>query len=392
MRGSDKSFTPWMKKVWGDGTGVPVPPNLGGERTVRKKSPPKPRAEVADAAAAADGGGMRRALLIGLLAQPAFFLGAQTLSGGMAKPLPAAKEKKLVESRDSYLDGDAVTAPALEIELLELLEEEESGPARDAKVTTLVAALEERGGTQIFASAGSGRWVLPWVGAWERVWTNSSDSSFLGGPARTSFQRKGVALEQVSARQFVYGPGEGGMVIEYLSAYQGDETAPIKFLLTRPGTVTNLGENVFRLDFPTALDEYEVFYDKTKGRDRLANCVETLNADGSPTGLLNCQPTDGGAERGGPAGELLVRTTYLSERFWIQRDARDASRVVVLTRTETRSVMDRRGLVADGQLKPSDDEATRYGKLLFGESIQDYSGWDAQQTKMMQEKNKLLSK
>jgi len=82
----------------------------------------------------------------------------------------------------------------------------------------------------------------------------------------------------------------------------------------------------------------------------------------------------------------------LSERLWILKDAKDESKVAVFTRTETRSVMDRRGLIADGQLKPSDDEAVRYGKLLFGESIQDYSAWDGQQAKLKAEKDKLLSK
>ena len=86
------------------------------------------------------------------------------------------------------------------------------------------------------------------------------------------------------------------------------------------------------------------------------------------------------------------RGADLSERFWILRDARDERRVAVFQRTETRSVMDRRGLVADGQLKPSEDEAIRYGKLLFGETLQDYAGWDEKQAKMMREKDKLLSK
>ena len=47
--------------------------------------------------------------------------------------------------------------------------------------------------------------------------------------------------------------------------------------------------------------------------------------------------------------------------------------VAVFQRTATRSVMDRRGLVADGQLKPPDDEQVRYGKLLFGETLQEYA-------------------
>ena len=45
-------------------------------------------------------------------------------------------------------------------------------------------------------------------------------------------------------------------------------------------------------------------------------------------------------------------------------------------RTETRSVLDRRGLVATGQLNPPKDETIRYGRLLFGETLSDYAGWD----------------
>ena len=402
MKGG-RGWTSWQKKVWGDGSGEFVPPNLGGERVVRTAKA-KPQGKSAAASVRPRGGegseegfSVRRALIVGVLAQPAFFFGAQQLSSpqSFGSLGDGGKRAKLVEEADSYYDGDAVTAPELETTLLELLEERAPGVERDATAAKLVATLEERGGTQIFASAGQGRWVLPWVGGWERKWTNVADASYLGGPKETSFSKRGIALDQVSARHFVYGPGEGGITIEYLYAYQGDLNAPIKFLLTRPGSVTNLGDNVFQLDFPKVLDEYEVFYDRTKGADRLANCVPTLNANGNPTGLLECSPIESGAERGAPASTLLIKTTYLSEKLWIQRDARDESKVArtalpaprpslltapratwqvtVFTRTATRSVMDRRGLVADGQLKPSDDEATRYGALLFGETIQDYS-------------------
>ena len=87
---------------------------------------------------------------------------------------------------------------------------------------------------------------------------------------------------------------------------------------------------------------------------------------------------------GGPSVKgLTLHTTYLSDRMWILRPfgegaslaARSMDEFVVLRRTETRSVVDRRGLIADGQLKPPDDEGIRYGKLLFGETLSDYGGW-----------------
>ena len=54
--------------------------------------------------------------------------------------------------------------------------------------------------------------------------------------------------------------------------------------------------------------------------------------------------------------------------------------MAVFERTDTRSVFDRRGLVADGQLRPPSDESIRYGRLLFGESLQDYQGWEDKET------------
>ena len=336
MRGSPsdftKAFSDFQKKAWGDGAGMAVPPNLGGERVVRKTS--KPPSAPATLSTGDGAFTTRKALVLGLLAQPVFYLGAQSLNNrpalsnggaGAGAPMLApggGRRGRRVALEDidegSYYDGDAVTSPALEIELLELLEDTKgprgaAGMKPDPKIdpiaNKLITTLEGRGGTQIGASAGEGRWVLPWVGGWERVFTNSNDATFTGGPRVSSFNKGGTNVEQVSGRWFVYGPGEGGICVEYLHAYQGDDKAPVKFLLTRSGKVTNLGGNVFQLDFEKALDEYEAIYDRVKDVDRLANCVPTLNADGSPTGLLECKPTGSGSETSAPTNTLLVRTT-----------------------------------------------------------------------------------
>ena len=182
----------------------------------------------------------------------------------------------------------------------------------------------------------------------------------------------------MSTRQFIYGPGEGGITIEYLySAAGAPETAP-KLLLTRPGKVTNLGGLQFRLDFDAPLNEYEVL-------SNVKNAKDGTISDALATG----QPLEGGAERAPPMSAML-RTTYLSERLWIIRDVRDADLVSIFVRTETRSVMDRRGLVADGQLKPPEKEEVRYGGLLFGENLSDYSGWDVKEGKDAASKSRLL--
>ena len=51
---------------------------------------------------------------------------------------------------------------------------------------------------------------------------------------------------------------------------------------------------------------------------------------------------------------------------------------------------DRRGLVADGQLKPPDDDSIRFGRLLFGETLSDYNGWESDQKKDSELKDKLF--
>ena len=82
----------------------------------------------------------------------------------------------------------------------------------------------------------------------------------------------------------------------------------------------------------------------------------------------------------------------MSERLWIIRDIRDPSIVAVFERTNTYSVFDRRGLVMEKQLKPSDNEQVRYGALLFGDTKEDYQGWAEKAAQAEETKNKLLGR
>jgi len=342
--------------------GERVWPNLGGERVVnvnkRKSKPPgdddwrKPIRF--DGVAGALGEFSSRRLLLGLLIS-----GAATQLAGPRKPVPLAPPSDLVDEGDL---GDAVTSPALETQFIALATSGGDAYALDP----LISRLEAYGGSQLFASSGRGRWVLPWVGGWERLYASQGDATFLGGPAVDSLRlatdktRSAPLLSagadvfsQVSARHFVYGPGAGGINIEYLYAAPGVEG---KLLLTRQGVVNNLGGNYFQLDFPQSLEAYQV---------HSANGVDVLASK---------EPLQGSVGGGAPVEGLVMVTTYLSERLWVLRD--EAQRIAVFQRTETRSVMDRRGLVAEGQLKPPEDESIRYGGLLFGETLQDYQGWE----------------
>ena len=307
---------------WYQANSPNVPPNMGGGRVVRKnKLPSMPKPVNGEGGE----GGVRRAIIFGLLAQPIFY--------GATRGFVAPPERQSIEvdTGSPFEDGDAVTSPALEIELVERMRDGEG--ARSP--ASLVEDLEERGGSQIFASSASGRWVLPWVGGWERIWSNSLETRFLGGPTRTEFSAGGQAYKQVSVRHFVYGPGDGGLTTEYLHASPSSPEGA-KRLLTRQGGVTNLGANLFELSFPSAFKEFEVSTNE-KGIDALKTGVAL----------------EGGAERESAREILRARTTYLSERMWIIRGVDDPSKVAAFVRTETRSVIDRRGLVAEGQSQQS---------------------------------------
>lgn len=191
------------------------------------------------------------------------------------------------------------------------------------------------------------------------MWTSSPlDATNMGGPKAAKLAGR-AGFDLTSVRHFVYGPGEGGITIEYLYS---DRDAN-RLLLSRPGNVVNLGGNIFQMDYTEPLKEFEVTTDARSGAEKLATGVAL----------------EAGADRMPPVSALRARTTYLSERLWIVRSLADDS-VSVFERTSTRSVMDRRGLVAEGQLKPPEDETIRYGGLLFGETLQDYAGWEDKQT------------
>lgn len=351
--------------------------NQGGERVVAKKQTKK-RAPDPDEPPETPQGIDRRLLLMGVLAQPAIF-SAISMSRGSG----SSKKTSQVNSLGDNMDGDAVTSPALEIQLLEAIELYPNAQPGDftnpqyAAAYTLVPQLEARGGSQVKASSMAGRWVLPWVGGWDRVWTSTADTRPFGGPQDLQFKVGAKTYTQLAARQFVYGPGEGGAIVEFLYG-ERDAAGSIgqKLLLTRPGYVSNLGDNTFQLAFKGPLDEYEVVFNPK------------MNQDGLRTG----EKLPGGSIASQAADDLFLRTTYLSERLWIIRDIRDPSIVSVFERTNTYSVFDRRGLVMEKQLKPSDNEQVRYGALLFGDTKEDYQGWAEKAAQADETKNKLLGR
>lgn len=323
--------------------------NTNGERVVRKKKK-KPKKAAGEEEPFGSGvfDSDERRLLLGLLGTGGIL---QVVLNVFVKPNQPRRRDAESETRDaSALEGDAVTRPAIE----EQLEDVVLGriASDSSTVGKLVSVLESQGGPSLMASSRRGRWAVPWIGGWQRLATSETDASFLGGPSKMSVK----GLEQISCRHFIYGPGEGGIVVEYLYAPAGEtiESAPssTKLLLSRSGTLENLGENTFEIDFKEPLQAFQIDTDE-RGVD-----------------FLRVAAKDSGA--GANTATPKLQTTYLSATMWI---VREGEKYAVFQRTDTRSVNDRRGLVADGQLKPADDETIRYGRLLFGESLSDYAGW-----------------
>ena len=340
--------------------------NTNGERVVRKKKPKPPKVPGED-----DGFGSgifdseERRLLLGLLGT------GVTIQVALRLLFPSQQRRGRGVDFDAYdasaLEGDAVNRPALEVQLEDVVTGKIAGDS--ATIRNLVTVLEGQGGPSLMAASRRGKWAVPWVGGWQRLTTSETDSSFLGGPIKTSVK----GLELVSCRHFIYGPGEGGFINEYLYAPSGQtaESAPStsKLLLSRSGTLDNLGDNEFEIDFLEPLQAFQ------------------LDTDERGVDYLRLAAKDSGA--GDIASKPRLQTTYLSGTMWI---VRQGDKFAVFQRTDTMSVNDRRGLVADGQLKPADDETIRYGRLLFGESLSDYAGWEAKQSKDAASKSRLLER
>ena len=184
--------------------GERIYPNTGGERVVRTKSESsssKSFSELSDTS--------RRNLLIAAGGAVTWSAALVAVVGGAGK-----KEERRMTDEEVLVDlGDAVTSPALETRFLETAALVGRG---DPTAGGLVDKLEKTGGSQLRASYNPGRWTLPWVGGWECKWISGDDLTFLGGPALTTFSRGGTTYQLSSTRNFVYGPGAGGINVEYL--------------------------------------------------------------------------------------------------------------------------------------------------------------------------------
>ena len=143
-----------------------LPPNMGGQRVVKKQVTSNREARSSAGGDATSEIARRGFLGLAGLFSVAYF---SVVTGGQT-------QTAATEETDPF--GNAVTAPTLELDLDDLLElSKKQGVAPpDASVMALVQQLEETGGPQFEASFLQGKWVLPWVGGWERVWSSQADS------------------------------------------------------------------------------------------------------------------------------------------------------------------------------------------------------------------------
>ena len=149
---------------------------------------------------------------------------------------------------------------------------------------------------------------------------------------------RGDHLSLVSARQYIWGPAEGGITTECVvrTARVGTAEAS-EVVLTRTGSVANLPGAEVRLDLSSPMAAYRV--SSAGGAGGAGAGAAAAGAAAAAPALGAAVPLGTLGVRTSPAGGGPVRrTTYLSERLWITRsgcvDCGDASELAVLRRTE----------------------------------------------------------
>ena len=124
--------------------------------------------------------------------------------------------------------------------------------AQTEAVDAVVRALEKLRGRQQRAGWGQSdmRYDLPMIGAWDVLYSSAPDYA--------AADRDAPRL--VSARQWVYGPGSGGLAAECVYAARASSPAAGDLLLVRAGNVTKLDGPRLRLDLAPSSRAYSLSY------------------------------------------------------------------------------------------------------------------------------------
>ena len=268
-----------------------------------------------------------------LAAVPAISLMSDT--GSLESPVPAVSLESLRDTADRELQ--------LEAQLLETLSSERR---ESATIRRLISELEISRGRQQRAGWGQSdsRWDLPYIGAWDILYDNN--------------ERPPENL--VSARQWIYGPGEGGFAAECTFANDPHSRMPT-VLITRLGAVVKLQGPDLRLDLDGVARAYQLAYSsrQTALRQKADGRWESVEIESSTS-----MPVVGDALPSQSSPRLctsaagLQRTTYLSDTVWIVRSARTGGdqEPTVLLRTQAEALRPQNG--GDG---PDGFDAKRFG-------------------------------
>ena len=251
---------------------------------------------------------------------------------------------------------------ALEEQLCTLLSQYEAPRAalsaeQHEAVARIVTLLEAGRGRQQRAGWGQsdGPWDMPFIGAWDVLYVGPRDE--LGGlRPREGLGRAplpgGEQLRLVSARSWVYGPGDGGLATECVYTTPGGPHAG-SMLLTRAGNVTKLPASALRFDYAEAALAYPLNYAQRSRIGSIAGSPPTLESTPQVGPLLGAEPASALRLCAASGGDK--RTSYLSDVLWIVRGERGAT--TVLQRTEAEA------------LRPSNgDEPDGFNPLRFGPS------------------------
>ncbi len=233
-------------------------------------------------------------------------------------------------------------------------------PVSDAAVEALVASLERSRGRQQRAGWGisDSRWDLPFIGSWDVLYPVPS-----------------LAAGLVSGtRQWVYGPGDGGVAVECIlsSAGPSDAHSPRSVLVTHSGAVTKGEGAQVRLDMDAGgARAFSLVYSAARATRRQSAdgswaTVETRVPLSEPAVGTPLSGPDGAGAKAmcAPTASGLVRTAYLSDTLWVVRpthaeagDPSAAGAPVVLRRTAAEALRPQNG----GVESPDGFDARRFG-------------------------------
>ena len=198
-------------------------------------------------------------------------------------------------------------------------------PLQAAAIDGVIRRLEQMRGRAQRAGWGQSdsRWDMPFIGAWDVIYTTE----------QANYAPAGAHDRLVTAREWIYGPGEGGGATECVYATSSGLKSG-SLLIARTSAVTKLPDEMLRLDVAPAARAYALTYSTREAR-RLqqadgswATVEREVQRETPAAGALLA--SDAQMRQCSPRGGVR-RTTYLSDTVWIERTSTDAAPAAAAT-------------------------------------------------------------